>query len=87
MHVLPQSLLGAKVPDSRKADYAYDPEIHAAITALEQKYDGRGRLLVRPSGTEPLVRVMIEGPDQSEIDQDVYELVQLIEKKLNPQKV
>jgi phosphoglucosamine mutase len=83
MHVLPQSLLGAKVPEKRKEAYKDDPEIQAAITAIEKKYEGRGRLLVRPSGTEPLVRVMIEGPDQLEIDQDVYELVTLIEKRLN----
>ena len=82
MHILPQSLLGARVPDKRKEDYASDPEIQSAIAAVEKKYEGRGRLLVRPSGTEPLVRVMIEGPDQREIDQDVYDLVQLIEQKL-----
>ena len=40
-------------------------------------------MLVRASGTEPLVRVMIEGPDQHEMDQDVYTLAKLIEKKLN----
>lgn len=83
MQVLPQSLLGARVPEARKASYADDPDIAAAIAAAEQKYAGRGRVLVRPSGTEPLVRVMIEGPDRLEIDQDVYSLVQLIEKKLN----
>ena len=83
MHILPQSLLGARVPEKRKEDYATDPDIQSAIAAVEKKYEGRGRLLVRASGTEPLVRVMIEGPDQLEIDQDVYDLVQLIEKKLN----
>ena len=49
--------------------------------ALEVTRDGR--VLVRASGTEPLVRVMIEGPDQHEMDQDVYALAKLIEKKLN----
>ncbi len=81
MHVLPQSQLGAKVPDSRKEEYKEDAEVQAAIARLEQKYAGRGRVLIRPSGTEPLVRVMIEGPDQAEIDQDVYELAMLIQKK------
>lgn len=55
----------------------------AAIADLEKKYAGRGRVLVRASGTEPFVRVMIEGPDQHEMDQDVYALSKLIEKKLN----
>ena len=83
MHVLPQSQLGAKVPDSRKEEYKADAEGQAAIAQLEQKYAGRGRVLIRPSGTEPLVRVMIEGPDQAEIDQDVYELAMLIQKKFS----
>lgn len=81
MHVLPQSQLGAKVPDSRKEEYKEDAEVQAAITRLEQKYAGKGRVLIRPSGTEPLVRVMIEGPDQAQIDQDVYELAMMIQKK------
>lgn len=81
MHVLPQSQLGAKVPDSRKEEYKADAEVQAAIARLEQKYAGKGRVLIRPSGTEPLVRVMIEGPDQAQIDQDVYELAMMIQKK------
>ena len=40
-------------------------------------------MLVRASGTEPIVRVMIEGPDQHEMDQDVYDLAKLIERRLN----
>ena len=51
-----------------------------AIDALESKYNGEGRVLIRPSGTEPLVRVMIEGRDQAEIDKDAKDLAELIEK-------
>ena len=40
-------------------------------------------MLVRASGTEPYVRIMIEGPDQYEMDQDVFSMAQLIEKQLN----
>lgn len=83
MQMLPQSLYAAHVTDTCKYDYDKDEEIVAAIAALNKKYEGRGRLLVRASGTEPLVRVMIEGPDQQEMDQDVYDLAKLIEKKLN----
>ena len=82
MQVLPQSQYGAMVPDSRKFDYDKDEEILAAIQAMEMKYEGRGRVLVRASGTEPKVRIMIEGPDQYEMDQDVYSLAKLIERKL-----
>lgn len=82
MQMMPQSQYAAHVPDSRKYDYEKDEEIIAAIKALETKYEDRGRLLIRASGTEPLVRIMIEGPDQYEMDQDVYAMAKLIEKKL-----
>ena len=56
-------------------DYA---EISAAIERVEKKFDGEGRVLIRPSGTEPLVRVMIEGKNQEEIDKEAEELAELI---------
>ncbi|MGN0971527.1 MAG: phosphoglucosamine mutase [Aristaeellaceae bacterium] len=83
MEVLPQALYGAHVSDARKFDFDKDETILGAIAALEKKYEGRGRVLVRASGTEPIVRVMIEGPDQHEMDQDVYDLAKLIERRLN----
>lgn len=83
MEILPQSQYAAKVTDARKYDFDKDDEIVEAIKALDKKYEGRGRVLVRASGTEPFVRIMIEGPDQKEMDQDVYVLAKLIEKKLN----
>ncbi len=83
MEILPQSQYAAKVTDARKYDFDKDEEILAAIQVLDKKYEGRGRVLVRASGTEPFVRIMIEGPDQKEMDQDVYMLAKLIEKKLN----
>ncbi len=83
MEILPQSQYAAKVTDARKYDFDKDEEILAAIQTLDKKYEGRGRVLVRASGTEPFVRIMIEGPDQKEMDQDVYTLAKLIEKKLN----
>ena len=83
MEVLPQALYGAHVSDACKFDFDKDETIVAAIAALEKKYEGRGRVLVRASGTEPIVRVMIEGPDQHEMDQDVYDLAKLIERRLN----
>ena len=83
MQVLPQSQYAACVTDAKKYDFDKDEEIVAAIDALGKKYAGRGRVLVRASGTEPYVRIMIEGPDQHEMDQDVYVLAKLIERKLN----
>lgn len=80
MEVLPQALCNARVPNHKKESYMEYPEIVAAIEKLEKRYAGQGRVLIRPSGTEPLVRVMIEGKDQDMIDQDAKELAALIEK-------
>ena len=82
MQILPQSQYAAQVSDQKKYDFDKDPEIIKSIENLTAKYEGRGRVLVRASGTEPLVRVMIEGENQLEMDKDVYELSRLIEKKL-----
>jgi phosphoglucosamine mutase len=80
MQVLPQALLSARVANDRRDATLAHADVQAAIRRVEEKHEGRGRLLVRPSGTEPVIRVMVEGPDQAEIDQDVYELVTLIER-------
>ena len=75
----PQVLLGVKVSD-RQA-WQSDADIQAAITHAETALTGRGRLNVRASGTEKLVRVMAEGPDQNEIDSTASEIAALIQKK------
>ncbi|MCR5715618.1 MAG: phosphoglucosamine mutase [Lachnospiraceae bacterium] len=82
MHVLPQALVNACVANSKKESYMEDAEIAKAIEAIEQKFAGEGRVLIRPSGTEPLVRVMIEGKDANEIQEEAEKLAQLIEEKL-----
>jgi phosphoglucosamine mutase len=82
MQTMPQSQFAAQVSDDKKMDFDMNPKIRQKIEDLEAKYKGRGRLVIRASGTEPLVRVMIEGPDQREMDKDVYALSKLIEKEL-----
>ncbi len=82
MEVLPQALVNAHVPNHLKEKYNEYSEIVDAIAALEKKYAGEGRVLIRPSGTEPMVRVMIEGKDQALIEKDAKELAQLIENIL-----
>ena len=56
-----------------------DPEIAQAIEDLNKKFAGDGRVLIRPSGTEPLVRVMIEGKDQKMIEDEAKKLAELIQ--------
>lgn len=82
MQVLPQALINAKVPNHKKEDYMEYPEIAEAIAALEKKFNGEGRVLIRPSGTEPLVRVMIEGKDQKVIEDEARKLADLITKTM-----
>lgn len=83
MKKLPQVLANAKVPNDKKDIHEKDAEIIAAIKKIEEKLSDTGRVLIRPSGTEPLVRVMLEGPDQKELDVMAHELAELIEKKAN----
>ena len=78
--VLPQGLVNAKVPNHKKESYMEYTEIAEAIAELEKKFAGEGRVLIRPSGTEPLVRVMIEGKDQAVIEEEATKLAELIEK-------
>ena len=80
MEVLPQALVNAKVPNHKKESYMEYSEIAEAIGELEKKFAGEGRVLIRPSGTEPLVRVMIEGKNQEVIQQEAKQLADLITK-------
>lgn len=82
MEVLPQALVNAKVPNEKKETFMNIPEIANAIKELEKEFDGNGRVLIRPSGTEPLVRVMIEGRDQEVINKKAKELAEYIEKNI-----
>lgn len=82
MQVFPQVLKNAKVRNDNKYTYMENEEIAAKCQELEEAFHGEGRVLIRPSGTEPLVRVMIEGKDQDYIARKAAELVQLIETKL-----
>lgn len=80
MEVMPQALVGANVPNHKKEHYLEYPEIAEAIDALNKKFAGQGRVLIRPSGTEPKVRVMIEGKDQKVIEEEATKLAKLIEE-------
>ena len=83
INIYPQVLINAKVASDKKGLYKEDAEIQNEIEKLEKEFSGNGRVLIRPSGTEPLVRVMIEGEDQKYIHQKAKELAKLIEEKLS----
>lgn len=79
MEVLPQALINAKVPNHKKNSYMDYPEIAEAIAVISDEFAGEGRVLIRPSGTEPMVRVMIEGKNQEQISREASKLAELIQ--------
>ncbi len=65
LHMYPQILINVKV--AKKDDYANHPKVKLAVATAETLLDGKGRVLLRPSGTEPLLRVMVEGEDGGQV--------------------
>lgn len=82
MQVMPQVLVNAKVSNIKKNDYLSNIEIRNAIKSLENEFGEAGRIVIRPSGTEPVIRVMLEGQNKNLLDQAAMNLANLIEKKL-----
>lgn len=80
MKLFPQVLVNAKVSNDKKYDFDKSEEVTKAMEEIESKYSGKGRVLIRASGTEPLVRVMIEGEDKADIEKEAVRLAGLIEK-------
>jgi phosphoglucosamine mutase len=78
MEVLPQALVNVRVPNHKKDRMLEYPAIAEAIAILEQEFKGEGRVLIRPSGTEALVRIMIEGKDQKRIEREAKTLADLM---------
>ena len=82
MKAYPQVLVNARIKNDKKDEYKNDSEIKKAIDDLEAEFSGNGRVLIRASGTEPLIRVMIEGENQEYIKEKATKLAKLIEEKL-----
>lgn len=82
MEQYPQVLINAKVKNENKNRYMEFPEVKAEIERIEKLLDGEGRVLIRPSGTEPLVRVMLEGKEVEQIKELATNLAELIKERL-----
>ncbi len=83
MKKYPQVLINANVSKEGKEKYKDREDIHDMVSKYEQKMRGDGRIVVRPSGTENYIRVMIEGSNVEEITNICKEIANYIEKKLN----
>jgi phosphoglucosamine mutase len=83
MHKLPQRLVNVRAQDRAALSGAMEhPSVQAAIAAEDSGLEGRGRVLVRASGTEPLIRVMVEAPSEQETDAVCTRLIQAVEDAL-----
>jgi phosphoglucosamine mutase len=83
MEKLPQRLLNIRAVDRGLLLAAMEnPQVKAAIADADSELSGRGRVLVRASGTEPLIRVMVEAPDKRETDELCGRLAQVVEQAL-----
>ena len=82
MTVYPQVMRNVRVSNMGKIRCATDPEIQAAVREAEKELGEKGRVLVRVSGTEPLVRVMLEGEDEALIDKLCGEIAEVVRERL-----
>jgi phosphoglucosamine mutase len=76
MSKFPQTMINVRL--AKKVDITDNNAINAAVAEAEQKLAGRGRVLLRPSGTEPLIRVMAEGDDQALVEQQVKAIAKIV---------
>jgi phosphoglucosamine mutase len=83
MQKYPQVLVNARVRNTDKEAYRRDSVICAEIERIQNQLRGSGRVLIRPSGTEPLVRIMLEGQDTGRLRQYAENLAKLIETRLS----
>jgi len=74
----PQVVVNAKVTNERKKTYLEDIKVKELIEKTEEMFKGEGRVVIRASGTEPLIRVMIEGKEQKVIDEKANEIAKAI---------
>jgi phosphoglucosamine mutase len=73
---MPQTMINVRVPDPVRQ--AACPVVASAVTAMDGRLNGRGRVLIRPSGTEPVIRVMVEGEDPAEVGAIAEELAEVV---------
>ena len=82
MIVYPQVLKNAKIKRENRENFDKDTEIKEKISQTGKLVGSNGRVLIRPSGTEPLIRVMLEGDDSVKIERLAGELAGFIEERL-----
>ncbi len=82
MKRFPQVMINVKISPQGKGKVNSDADVQAKVQQVAKALEGHGRIIVRESGTEPLVRVMLEGEDYSEIEQLANETAEVVKNKL-----
>ncbi len=80
MSKFPQIMINVRLP--KKVDISGDAEINRAVADAEKRLDGRGRVLLRPSGTEPLIRVMVEGEDKVLVNSLAVDIAEIVKQRI-----
>ena len=75
----PQVLINVRV--ARKIDVRANAPLQAAVAQAEARLAGRGRVVLRPSGTEPLIRVMVEGENEAQVRQEAETLAEVVTRE------
>jgi phosphoglucosamine mutase len=78
LHMYPQVLINVRV--AKGVDCLGHDQVKTAVTDVEQSLNGKGRVLLRPSGTEPLLRVMVEGEDQQLVEKSAQRIAEVVRK-------
>ena len=82
MTVLPQVTVNVPIENERKYDYIDDDEIMSTIHQVERLFEDSGRVLIRPSGTEAMIRIMIEGQDLPLMEKEARRIASVMERNL-----
>jgi phosphoglucosamine mutase len=84
MTKLPMLMINVRLP--KKIDISGDEEINRAVAEAEKQLAGRGRVLLRPSGTEPLIRVMVEGEDSALVERSAVAIAEIVKQRVEAVK-
>ena len=84
MTKLPMLMINVRLP--KKIDISGDAEINRAVADAEKQLAGRGRVLLRPSGTEPLIRVMVEGEDSALVERSAVAIAEIVKQRVEAVK-
>jgi phosphoglucosamine mutase len=82
MQKFPQTMINVPVSATGQKHLSASEKINALVSEIEAELDGQGRVILRPSGTEPVIRVTLEGSDQSQVERLAQQLADTVREEL-----